>query len=134
MQLCATGFELGFVGDRAYQRMPKCVLGACAETDLVYQLGGDERSYFRLVDQGGEQVSVEPGTDHCCCVQRSFSGCVEAIDAGADSGMKGRRHIGVGHVAVQRERSRLTVEYAALSQVANYLFGEEGVTACALGH
>ena len=64
VQLAAIGFELGFVGHRADQRMPECVFSTRSEPDLINQFGFHQLVENGINSQHCQQRGCKTQSDH----------------------------------------------------------------------
>ena len=119
VQLGAVGFELGLVGHRADQRMPKRILRERGEPHLIDQLGPDQFVNDRLDTQVGQQLSVKPQADHCRRAQRALGLPAETIDTCGDGRLQGGRNTNLGHIGVADIAAASTPEYSPFGEVAN---------------
>ncbi len=94
--------------------MAECVLGARAEPHLVDEFCRNEWRQIGFVDQCGEQLEVEAGSDGRRGIQRPLGIGIKTVDAGADGGVQRGRHIGVFDVASRRVGTGCAVKYATL--------------------
>ena len=108
--------------------MSKYIFGAPAELRLIDEFRCDRRATSTAL------TAASPAASHRIAIPitaAAVSVCsaagLDPIDAGANRGLQGGRHIDVGRVTAQHVRPWAARDYAALGEITHHLLGEERI-------